>query len=482
MKKLLSLILALALVLTMGIGAANADEPVKKIIWWVYGDAPIDTQLVVEKANEYSREKIGVEVDLIFKTEDQFNTDMGSDTYYDMTFTCDWCNDFARNALDERFYDITDLVKSATPALYECIDQVYWDVAGSVKGKIYAVPTLKDMASEQYFRFDKDRYEAIGITIPDAMEFRDLEPMLKAYKENYDDVYPLMLGKAGLTGMTNSSQWIAGSYLCSPYYLAGTEKENKIIPFWEDEELMERYQLLHKWYTMEYINPDAATIDSIGKDIRAGVRSGSAWKGYYTGFSSWAGINVEGSRYAGPNMSVATMRGAMNAINAAATEDQAVACLKYLELLNIDREFRDILRFGVEGVHFNYIENDLGKKVAQRTEQGVNNWSMDGFVTGSVKNASCSSDSYYDWDEIYEGYKDARVSTLGAFTFDNEPVEAQCSACSAVMAKYSSELLTGTLDIDEKLPTIKEELEKAGIKEVQEEAQRQLDEYLASAK
>ncbi len=80
MKKLLSLILALALVLTMGIGAANAEEPVKKIIWWVYGDAPIDTELVVEKANEYSREKIGVEVELIFKTDEQFDTDMSTDT------------------------------------------------------------------------------------------------------------------------------------------------------------------------------------------------------------------------------------------------------------------------------------------------------------------------------------------------------------------------------------------------------------------
>ena len=480
MKKILSLMLALALVLTMGLSAAGAEEPVKKIIWWVYGDAPIDTQLVVEKANEYSREKIGVEVELIFKTDEQFDTDMSTDTYYDMTFTCDWCNSFATNAFDERFYDITDLVKTATPALYECIDEVYWDVAGSINGRIYAVPTLKDMASEQYFRFDKDRYEAIGITIPDSMEFRDLEPMLKAYKENYDDVYPLMLGKAGLTGMTNSSQWIAGSYLCSPYSLAGTDRENKIIPFWEDEELMERYQLLHKWYTLEYINPDAATIDSIGKEIRAGVRSGSAWKGYYTGFSSWAGINVEGSRYAGPNMSIATMRGAMNAINAAATEDQAVACLKYLELLNIDREFRDILRFGVEGVHFNYITNEQGARVAQRTEQGISNWSMDGFVTGSVKNASCSSDSYYDWDEIYEGYKDAKVSTLGAFTFNKEDVEAECAACSAVMAKYSSELLTGTLDIDAMLPTIQKELQDAGIEAVQAEAQRQLDEYLAS--
>ncbi len=486
MKKTLSLILTLSMILTLalnsGFAAARAEEPVRKIIWWVFGDAPIDTKLVVERANAYSREKIGVEVELVFKTDEQFNVDMSSDTYYDMTFTSDWCNSFAPLAYDERFYDLTDLVKTAAPALYECIDQVYWEVAGSVNGRIYAVPTLKDMASEQYFRFDKDRYEAIGITIPETMEFRDLEPMLKAYKENYDDVYPLMLGKAGLTGMTNSSQWIAGSYLCSPYYLAGTEKENHIIPFWEDEELMERYRLLHRWYTLGYINPDAATIDSIGSEIRASVRSGSAWKGYYTGYSSWAGINVEGSRYAGPNMSTATMRGAMNAINAAASEEQAAACLRYLELLNVDREFRDILRYGVEGVHFNYVTNEQGIRVVERTEQGLSNWAMDGYVTGSVRNASCTTDSYYDWDEIYEGYKDARVSTLGAFTFNREDVEAECAACGAVMGKYNSELLTGTLDIDAALPTIQEELRIAGIETVQAEAQRQLDEYLESQK
>ena len=181
-------------------------------------------------------------------------------------------------------------------------------------------------------------------------------------------------------------------------------------------------------------------------------------------------------------MSVATMRGAMNAINAAASEEQAIACLKYLELLNTDRTFRDILRFGVEGVHFNYVTNDLGIQVAERTEQGNANWSMDGFVTGSVVNASCSSDSYYDWNEIFADYKDAIVSTLGAFSFDKSDVEAECAACSAVMAKYSSEILTGTLDIDEKLPTIQEELKKAGIEAIQAEAQRQLDEYLASQK
>jgi len=478
MKKFLSLALALMLVLAV---ACTASAETQKIIWWVYasGDAPIDTQMVVDAANAYSAEKIGVEVELIFKNEEQFGLGMQTGEPYDMTFTCDWANNFADNAINEMFYDITDLVKTATPALYETIDQKYWDVAGSLNGKIYAVPTLKDMASQQFFRLDKERFEAIGCELPEEMTFAELEPLLKAYKENYDDLYPLMMGKGGLTGMTNSAQWIAGNYLCSPYHLAGTERENKIIPFWEDEVLMERYQLLHKWYDLGYINPDAATIESIGADIRAAVRSGSAWKGYYAGYSSWAGIVVHGASYAGPFMSTATMRGAMNAINAAASEEQAIACLKYLELLNTDRTFRDILRYGVEGTHFNYTEVN-GNKVVERTEQGNTNWSMDGFVTGSVVNASCTTDSYYDWNEIFKDYENAIVSTLGTFTFDKTDVEAECAACSAVMEKYTAEMLTGTLDIDAKLETIKAELIAAGIEAVQAEAQAQLDAYLAA--
>jgi putative aldouronate transport system substrate-binding protein len=276
--------------------------------------------------------------------------------------------------------------------------------------------------------------------------------------------------------MTNSAQWIAGNYLCSPYHLAGTERENQIIAFWEDEVLMERYQLLHKWYELGYINPDAATTESMGKEVRT-IRSGSAWPGYYVGHTSWGDMEVQGVCYAGPFMSTATMRGAMNAINAAASEKQAIACLKYLELLNTDRQFRDILRFGVEGTHFDYVDVD-GVKAVKRTQQGSDNWSMDGFVTGSVVNASVVYDAIYDWDELFKGYENALVSTLGAFTFDKTDVEIECAACSAVMEKYTAEMLTGTLDIDAKLETIKAELIAAGIEAVQAEAQAQLDAYL----
>ena len=480
MRKFISALLVCALLLSVAAIPAMAEEPIK-LIWWVYGDALNATDEVMAAANAYSAEKIGVTVDLIFKTDDQFGLGMQTGEAYDMTFTCDWCNDFATNAYNEMFYDITDLVKTAAPGLYAAIDQEYWDVAGTINGKIYGVPTLKDMATQVFFRLDKERYEAIGMEMKDDLAFADLEAYLAAYKAAYTDVYPLPMGKSGLTGMTNFCQWIAGSYLCSPYYFAGTERENKIVPFWENEELINRYRLLHKWYTLGYINPDAATTESMGKDVRASVRSGSAWQGY-EGWSSWAGYPIQKSRYDGPFMSVATSRGALNAINAAATEEHAIASLKYLELLNTDRKFRDILRYGIEGKHFTYLDDGT----VLRTEAGKTDWSTDGFVTGSVVNASVESVSETQradpeqWTKVFEAYKDSLISTLGAFSFDKTPVEVEHAACNAVMAKYSSELLTGTADIDAILPTIQEELKTAGYETVLAEAQRQLDEYLAN--
>ena len=92
MKKILTLALALMLVLAI---ACTASAETQKIIWWVYasGDAPIDTQLVVDAANAYSAEKIGVEVELIFKNDEQFGLGMQTGEPYDMTFTCDCCQD-----------------------------------------------------------------------------------------------------------------------------------------------------------------------------------------------------------------------------------------------------------------------------------------------------------------------------------------------------------------------------------------------------
>ena len=84
------------------------------------------------------------------------------------------------------------------------------------------------------------------------------------------------------------------------------------------------------------------------------------------------------------------------------------------------------------------------------------------------------------WEKVYADYENAILSTLGSFSFDKTNVEPEHAACNAVMGKYMAELYTGTLDIDEMLPTIQEELRVAGYETAMAEAQAQLDAYLAA--
>ena len=180
-------------------------------------------------------------------------------------------------------------------------------------------------------------------------------------------------------------------------------------------------------------------------------------------------------------MSRSTEQGALTAINAAADEEHVRACLKYIELLYTDRKFRDTLAYGIEGKHFNYYDDTV-----IRTDEGSEHYMMDNFVTGPAISASVVSagkDNPADpeqWTRVYEGYKNAKQSDTQSFSFDPTPVESQIAALDAIWSNYSSELVTGTSDTEETILEMRKQMEAAGLNEVREEAQRQLDEYLST--
>lgn len=482
MRKTLSLLLASVMLLSLFAMPALAESP-QKLIWWTYvpTDAPIDAQMVVDAANAYSQEKIGVTVDLQFKTKEQLDLDITTGEYYDLIFTCEWMNNFDNNARSGYYYDITDLVREHTPALYDAIDP-YW-VASTLNGRLFGIPTLKDIAVEVFFRMNSDYFEGEkGMELPDRMNFEDLEPYLAAWKEDHPNEYPLHMTKAGLSGMANGMERAVSSYLVIPFSAAGTENGTKIIPIWECEEYMDMLRLVHKWYELGYVNPDAATTESLPTELRTPVRSGTAWKG----FRGWSnpdtyGFNVKLVQYIGPYMSRTTMQGSLMAINAAAPLENAVASLKYMELLYTDTAFRDILGYGIEGLHFNYLDNGT----VLRTEAGSKNYNMDLYVTGPAISASVASANESvlgdpdQWTLVYDGYADAVVSDTQGFAFNGESTEDIRSALIAVYNNYLAEIVTGTVDPDTAMQEMADQMYKIGLQEVLDEAQRQLDEYLA---
>ena len=459
----------------------SAEEPVH-LIWWTYsdsGDAPAALKEVLDRANAISREKIGVTVELLMKTESQFALDLNSDEYYDMIFTCDWCNDFDANAQRGYYYDLTDLVQTEAPELYAAIDP-WWDI-GTLNGRIYGVPMLKDLGAEVFFRMNSDYFEGEkGLTLPEEIAFADLEPLLAMYKEDHPTEYPLYLTKSGPLGMFQTHERIVGNYLVIPYSKAGTPDGTKIIPVWEDEEYMEKLRCLHKWYELGYINPDAATTEDMPYTLRNPIRTGTAW----TGYKGWSnpeivGFNVKLVRFIGPNMSRSTQQGSLIAVNAAAPEENVKASLKYMELLYTDRDLRDTLAYGIEGRHFSYYEGTV-----IRTELGSEEYTLDNFQTGPAVSASVVSANTEvladpdQWIKVYEGYQHSQMSDTQGFSFDTDTMEAERAVLSALWNNRLAELVTGTIDPDETIAVVRQEMEDAGLKQLQEEAQRQLDEYL----
>ena len=57
-------------------------------------------------------------------------------------------------------------------------------------------------------------------------------------------------------------------------------------------------------------------------------------------------------------------------------------------------------------------------------------------------------------------------------------MEAERAVLGAIWSNRLAELVTGTIDPDEAIAQIRQEMEDAGLNQVREEAQRQLDEYL----
>ena len=476
-KKWISIVLILAVIafLLTSCAGSDRDDGLVRLRWITHGSAvPADLKEVIAAANAYSAEKIGVIVDLELQPSDMINLIMASGEYYDIIYTCEWLNRYDTAAAKGLYLDITDLAPKAAPDLYEIIGE-FWDAA-ELDGHIYGVPTLKDMGSEMMYRLNADYFEdEKGMEIPERMTFEEIEPFLAAYKQDYPRKYPMAMDKSGIPGFTNFLERIINNVVVIPY---DQEDDPKAIPLWESAELMNRYRLLHKWYKMGYIDPDASAIESTTTDKSIPVRFGVAWRGYqgYSNPSDW-GFRVKTSIYDGPFLSRSTEQGAMLAICAACSEAKATAALRYIELLNTDRIFRDILAYGIEGKHFNYLDNGT----ILRTRVGRERYAPALYPTGSVVNASVESVSTEyqgdpdQWEKVFDGYREYAIrSKLDGFVYDQTRKADIIAAVTAIYTNYATDLRTGTSDPDVVIPKMRSEMEAAGIDELIDDVNEEL--------
>ncbi|MGI5893898.1 MAG: ABC transporter substrate-binding protein [Candidatus Merdivicinus sp.] len=455
-------------------GEGNSNKTVN-LSWIQISPQPNDLQDVTAAMNEYSKEKIGVTCDITYLDWgvwlERVKAMLQGGENFDIMFNN---SDVYTSAIElGRFAELDELLNE-TPELKEFVPEVVWEGA-RYKGKIYAVPTYKDSSQTQYWVWDTDLVNKLGIPYEDIHTCADLDPWLYKIQDEIDAgnitqvKYAFYNIRDGINGQfMNYDASPAGTHIGVRY----DDETATVVRIMEQPEMMEQYKYMYKWYNDGLINPDAPTVTEMPKWVP--VYSGQGFPGAEV---SWGvlsrGTEVVIEPWGGPVYSNGTIQGSLNSISSSSKNQKEA--LQYLQLVNTDPTMRNLLAYGIEGVHYTTNEDGtITRDTVKMNDYNPATYSQASFMT-MAPTAPNAPDMY---EKVAEWNNTAEESVLMGFNFDRAPVENQIAACGTVAQKYDYNIYTGAVNPEEAIPQMYAEMETAGLKDIEAELQKQINEFL----
>lgn len=462
------------------------DEKPVELIWYQVGDSQNDDQLVLDEVNQYIQEKIGAKLNIVKVSWGDYSQKMqvviNTDDAWDLCFTCSWTNDYLQNVQKGAFLELDELLQNQGKEMYEQIDERFWEAA-KVGGTIYGVPSEKEIGSCPMWVFTKEYVDKYDIPYQEIHSLEDLEPWLQLIKENEPDVVPMYLTK----------DYTAPTYMDKiqdPVGIAYDDDELIVKNVFETETMLSTLRTMRKYYLAGYINKDAA-VASDDKSIRRFVTKGDGQPYAQLTWSKDLGYEVVVSQIMDTKITNESARGAMTAVNRNSRHPEKA--MELLNLINTDEYLRNLLNYGIEGVHWERVEADAEEIEAvagsdyaydfkiRLNEASARDYSVPYWVQGGLFHTYVLENEPLDKWIVFKEFNDASIAAPSfGFDFQLEPVSSQVSAFRNILDEFGKSLYTGSVDPDKYVPQLNKKLEEAGLQEVIDEMQRQLDEWKAA--
>ena len=499
MKKILSLVLALAMLLSVASFAVADELPTITIMF--HGSNVSDDTAVLEKVNEYIADKVGAKLEVIWGTWGDFdekatNTLIAGDSDVDMLFTCSWSadeyNSYAKNGY---FLKLDDLIAEYGADLVAALPESLMQAAtieGAEGMGIYAVNGYKDFATQNCWDVNVTLLNELGYTLDDvkAMDFYSFgELFAKAKEVKGDSFYPFLVEPMVLERMVTNSIIVAGDsgnvnllslYLNPEDVSAEGAYGNKLLNKFATEEYKKFVAQMREYYLAGYVNPALAVAET-SNDTRTNMQLTGSYligtQSYALGYEHQAsqerGIEVQFVPCTTPYVDTTASQGAMVAISSAS--EHPVESFKFLALLNSDPYLMTLLNYGVEGIHYNL--NDDGLVEFTDARSTYTPW------TNGMGNVTILPDTAAEGkgfrQQFKEYYASAKAVPVLGYVFDNSSVSNEMAALTNVAAQYALALDAGAVDPETALPEFLAALEAAGMQTYRDAANAQLDAYMA---
>lgn len=476
-KRILCLMLALIMVLTLGVGCdkQEGDGEIVTLDYWfpVSGMPPAEMDAVEEYINSITREKIGVQVNLkvieVNSYENQMAIKINAADEFDICFTAEWCNSYIQNARKGAFMPLEDMLEEHAPNIYNSVPKDLWELA-TVNGHIYGIVNQQIQPRQGAVVVRKDMADGFGLDVDSIKTLEDLEPFLE-YCQQHSEADQIV-GVFDMSGLSAYFGWDDFGRYDLPGVIQNTDEGLKVYNQYESQEFKDLMALGKRWYEKGYFGNDILTAQPDYKTIcvkflstyKPGVEEDEA-----TAFGCEVVAIPLGTsmRYTSWDLST------LNAISA--TSEHPEEALKFLDLLYSDPELFNALVYGIEGRHYNKTGENRVELIPNSGYVMSSGWEF-----GNQFNQWLMPSQPDDlWEQTKQINATANKSTAYGFVFDHADVRTEVANCRAVYEEYWMALLLGLFgeDSEEGYQEFLQKLDAAGADTIIAEKQAQLDQW-----
>lgn len=461
------------------------DGDTVNLIYYTIGEPDKDLQLVNDKINEIMARKIGVTITYVkvswLEYEDRLNTLISAGSPFDIAFA----PDYATTAMRGAWLKLDDYLTGIGKDMYDAIDPTFWQGVRMNDGSIYGVPTNKELAVRDHWMYPASIVNKHNIDITQYHTLESLEPLLRMIRQEEPPYIPMELDRDSQNFFAlHGYEYILNHKL--PLMVQSLDPAAQVVNIFETKEARQVLDTLRRYYKEGFINKDAALREpgALKRGAKVFWKSSGGGPLSETTWSKDRGYKLVAHPVTPNTVTTEAVRGGIMAVNA--NTKHPVECIKFLNLLNTDPEIRNLFNYGIEGVHYTLDEQG---QVVLITDKNSNDDAVPDTPASSYSGVQYTQGNWFilktmggdnpepldKWDQFRKYNAGVVNSTVLGFTPDLSSLTAQTTNIEMVWQKYYPSLMTGSVDVDTILPKFNEELKQAGMDEVRQEVQKQLD-------
>ena len=402
----------------------------------------------------------------------------------------DIANTYGLNFSDEvkkgTFLELDELIAKYGSDVKKSLPEWLWDYS-NVGGKIYSIPSYQMMCVPQGLKFFKDDMEKYG----------DLNAITKVLHENenftaeYYDIMESYLknlkdnGRIGLGYQTGMYITKGFEQIVDYFTIRVNDETCKVEYFFATDEAKMYFDKMADWYKKGYIRADSLSVKDNDKVV--GKKEGySVW----TAQLGFLQEQLDKEKYNEDIINVPFEKEfyipASNAAGGTAimanTEHPEMA-MKFLNLMQSEKgkDLYNMLVYGIEGDHYKKISDDVIETEYHGQATSNDRYGLYKWIVGNTSLA-------YDTQTDLKGYKEwvfedvnksEKRSRLIGFVVNTDNIAAKLAQIATVKDEFRASLASGSIqNHEETYNQFMTKLDKAGVKDVIADLQKQVDEFL----